>query len=94
VKLQDIELFEAVGNYAQLHFDAHRPLLLRSLQQLEQRLDPALFFRASRQYLVNLMRVERFETGVRGELVAHLRSGKVVPFSRRQSVLFRKGASL
>jgi two-component system LytT family response regulator len=94
VRLQDIEVFEAVGNYAQLRFGTHRPMLLRSLQQLEQRLDPASFFRASRRHLINLAFVERFETGVRGELVAHLRGGHAVPFSRRQSVVFRRRTSL
>ncbi len=94
VRLQDVALFEAVGNYAQLHFGTHRPLLLRSLQQLEKRLDPEMFFRASRRHLVNLAFVERFETGVRGELVAHLRGGLEVPFSRRQSLEFKRRASL
>ena len=94
VRLRDIEVFEAAGNYAQLHFGPHRPLLLRSLQQLEERLDPEMFFRASRQHLVNLSFVERFETGVRGELIAHLRGGRAVPFSRRQSTLFRQRSSL
>lgn len=94
VRLDDVELFEAVGNYAQLHFAGHRPLLLRSLQQLERRLDPARFVRASRRHLVNLGFVERFDTGARGELIAVLRGGRTVPFSRRQSVLFRRRSTL
>jgi len=94
VRLGDVELFEAVGNYAQLHFRGHKPLLLRSLQHLESRLDPDHFYRASRQYIVNLAFVERFETGVRGELVAHLKNGRSVAFSRRRSTDFRRRASL
>lgn len=90
VRLDEVELFEAAGNYAQLHFAGRRPLLLRSLQQLERRLDPARFVRASRRHLVNLGFVERFDTGARGELIAVLRGGRTVPFSRRQSVLFRR----
>jgi two-component system LytT family response regulator len=94
VRLEEVAWFEAAGNYVQVHFGEHRPLLLRSLDQLERRLDPALFFRASRSAIVNLGQVERFETGVRGELIARLKDGRPVPFSRRQSVAFRKRSSL
>jgi two-component system LytT family response regulator len=61
---------------------------------LESRLDPELFFRASRTALVNLEHVERFDTGVRGELVAQLRSGGVVAFSRRRTTEFRRRREL
>jgi two-component system LytT family response regulator len=90
VRLRDVEWIEAAGNYVQLHFAGHRPLLLHSLAALERRLDPDRFFRASRAALVNLDHVERFDTGIRGELVARLRGGAAVPFSRRQSVEFKR----
>ena len=92
IRLQDVALFEAVGNYVQVHANGRKPLLLRSLSEMERRLDPKLFARASRTHIVNLNFVERFETGVRGELAAHLRGGLVVTFSRRQSVVFRRRA--
>ena len=94
VRLQDVAVFEAVGNYVQVHANGRKPLLLRSLSEMERRLDPSRFARASRSHIVNLDFVERFETGVRGELNAHLRGGLVVPFSRRQSVAFRRRAEL
>jgi two-component system, LytTR family, response regulator len=94
VRLRDVEVFEACGNYVQVHFGAQRPLLLRSLQQLEERLDPAVFFRASRTHLLNLAHVDRLDTGERGELVALLKSGRTVAFSRRQSLAFRRERSL
>lgn len=87
-------VIEAAGNYVQLHFGDRRPLLFHALGALERRLDPDHFFRASRGMIVNLDHVERFETGVRLELIAHLRGGKVVPFSRRQSVEFRRKRGL
>ena len=94
VRLQDVTMLEAVGNYVQVHASGRKPLLLRSLSDVERRLDPQRFARASRSHIINLDFVERFETGVRGELVAHLRGGFVVPFSRRQSVAFRRRAEL
>lgn len=94
VTLTDVSVIEAAGNYVQLHFGARRPLLLHTLAALERRLDPERFFRASRSLIVNLDHVVRFETGVRLELVAHLRDGRTVPFSRRQSLEFRRRRGL
>src|SRR5262249_54235031 len=98
VTLADVSVIEAAGNYVQLHFAVRpgdrRPLLLHSLSALERRLDPDHFFRASRRVIVNLDHIERFETGVRLELIAHLRGGQTVPFSRRQSVEFRRTRGL
>jgi len=102
VTLADVSVIEAAGNYVQLHFGnppgdgagARRPLLLHSLSALERRLDPDHFFRASRRVIVNLDHVERFATGVRLELIAHLRGGRTVEFSRRQSVEFRRKRGL
>lgn len=90
VALKDVAVIEAAGNYVQLHFGAEKPLLLHSLGAMEARLDPDHFFRASRSAIVNLGLIEKFETGPRLELIAHFRDGRVVPFSRRQSTVFRK----
>lgn len=94
VCLRDVSVIEAAGNYVQLRFGDQRPLLLHALGALERRLDPDRFFRASRGAIVNLGFVERFTTGTRLELVAHLKDGRTVPFSRRQSQAFRRRASL
>jgi two-component system LytT family response regulator len=94
VTLTDVSLIEAAGNYVQLHFGARRPLLLHTLAALERRLDPERFFRASRSLIVNLDHVTRFDTGIRLELIAHLRDGRTVPFSRRQSQEFRRRRGL
>ena len=94
VALRDVSVIEAAGNYVQLHFGKHRPLLLHALGALERRLDPEHFFRASRSMIVNLDHVERFDTGVRLELIAHLRDGTSVTCSRRQSVELRRKREL
>jgi len=40
VKLAEIRLFESVGNYARVFFGPNKPLILKSLNSLEERLDP------------------------------------------------------
>ena len=90
VELADVKLFESEGNYARLHLDGKQPLLLRSLNYLEEKLDPERFVRANRQQLVNLRWVERIEPGPAGNLVLTLKDGREVEMSRRQSLKFRR----
>lgn len=94
VKLSEIALFESEGNYTRLHFGKDKPLVLRSLNQLEERLDPTLFFRASRQHIINLKAVTGLEPGVGDNLVATLSLGLKVELSRRQSLRLRELLSL
>jgi two-component system LytT family response regulator len=93
VELRDVPVFESEGNYARLHLPGKQPLLARSLNYLEEHLDPEDFFRASRQHLVNLRWVEAVELGPGGRLVLRLRGGREVEMSRRQSQKFRERMS-
>jgi two-component system LytT family response regulator len=90
----DIVMLEAEGNYTRVIFGANRPLVPRSLQSLEARLEPHTFFRASRSHIVNLRMVEQVETAVDGSYVVVLRGGRRVPVSRRQSRKLRETLSL
>jgi two-component system LytT family response regulator len=94
VRLPDIFLLESEGNYTRLHFGAERPLIRRSLNALEQQLDPAMFFRASRKQILNLTWIEKTAITVSGGLVATLRGGQTVEMSRRQSDRLREILSL
>jgi len=89
VTMGEIALFEAEGNYARVQFGPNRPLIRTSLNALEARVDPALFFRASRRHLINLRFVEQIEPGVDDRFVVRLRGGHAVAVSRRQSRTLR-----
>jgi len=77
-----------------VHFSGHRPLIRRSLNALEAQLDPAIFFRANRQEIVNLRWIDRVDLAVSGGLVATLKDGRTVEMSRRQSGRLREILSL
>jgi len=94
VQVSDISLFESEGNYTRLYFGADRPLILRSLQSLEERLNPELFFRASRQHIINLSHITNIDKEVGGNYVAKLANGRTVELSRRQSARLRELLSL
>ncbi len=94
VRLPDIFLLESEGNYTRLHFGNDRPLIRRSLNALEQQLDPAIFFRAGRRHIINLKWIEKVDIAVAGGLVVTLRGGRTVEMSRRQSDRLRGILSL
>ena len=94
VKLMDIRLFESVGNYAKVYFGANKPLILKSLNSLEERLDEKIFFRANRKHIVNLRLIEKVEPYFNGGLLLELKGGEKIEVSRRQTVKFKEMMSL
>ena len=94
VKLTDIRLFESVGNYAKVFFGTNKPLILKSLNALEERLDEKMFFRANRKHIVNLRMIEKIEPYFNGGLLLELKGGEKIEVSRRQTVKFKEMMSL
>ncbi|HET9389234.1 MAG TPA: response regulator [Steroidobacteraceae bacterium] len=94
VPLREVQLLTSEGNCVRLSWGKIKPLLSRSLSAIEQRLDPAQFFRANRRQIINLKFIEGIEAGVNGRLHAQLRDGPEVEISRRQARLFRALTSI
>ncbi|NDE09432.1 MAG: response regulator [Chitinophagia bacterium] len=94
VKLSEVRLFESVGNYAKVYFAGNKPLILKSLNALEERLDEKTFFRANRKHIVNLRMIEKIEPYFNGGLLLDLQGGEKVEVSRRQAVKFKEMMSL
>ena len=94
VKLSDIRLFESVGNYAKVYFGTNKPLILKSLNALEERLDEKTFFRANRKHIVNLRMIDKVESYFNGGLLLDLKGGEKIEVSRRQTVKFKEMMSL
>jgi len=90
VKLADVRMFEAAGNYTRLYFEREQPLIHRSLSYLEDRLDPDQFFRASRQHILNLDWVDDVTPWSKGKLKVTLEDGTEIELSRRRSRVFRE----
>lgn len=90
VAMEQIVLFESEGNYTRVYFDNNRPLLLRSLNQLEAKLDPERFMRVSRRQIVNLKFVVDIAPGPAGVMVMTLKDEIKVPMSRRRAAEFKQ----
>jgi two-component system, LytTR family, response regulator len=94
VRLSDIRLFESEGNYVRVYFENFRPLILRSLNSLETRLNEKQFFRASRKHMINMSYIASVETWFNGGLNVKLKDGKEIEISRRQAVKLKDMMSL
>jgi two-component system LytT family response regulator len=94
VKLGEIRLFESVGNYAKVFFAGNKPLILKSLNALEERLDDRMFFRANRKHIINLRWIDKIEPYFNGGLIVELKGGEKIEVSRRQTVKFKEMMSL
>jgi two-component system LytT family response regulator len=94
VKLEEIALLESEGNYVRVYFKDFKPLILRSLNNLEKRLDNRKFFRANRKFIINLDWVKDIESWFNGGLLVTLQNGKQVEISRRQSSRLKEMMSL
>ena len=94
VEVKTIRLLESEGNYTRVHFDTAQPQLFRSLNAMEERLDPKYFFRANRRQIINLAWIEKIEPWFSGGLLVHLKGDAKVELSRRQAQDFREQMSL
>lgn len=94
VKLEHVRLFESEGNYVRIYFDDNKPLILRTLNYLDERLDDKVFFRANRKHIVNLKWINSIEPWLNGGLLVKLKDGQKVEVSRRQAIKFKDMLSL
>lgn len=88
--VDEIELIESTAGGTKVRWGASSGIVNRTLKQLEERLDPALFFRCSREAILNVRAISKTHLDKSGLLGAKLKGGREVVFSRRQGALFRK----
>lgn len=94
VALTEISRIVVDGNYSRVWFRDEHALLPRSLAALEARLDPAQFFRANRNTLVNLRHVRSIELSIGDGYLLTLKDGSTVEVSRRQARELRERLAL
>jgi LytTr DNA-binding domain-containing protein len=94
VRVSDISILEACGNYTRVYFSNATALIRRPLRECECKLDPSTFFRTRRDCVVNLSRVKQMRMLDAKRFLFVLLDGKEVPMSRKQSLIFRKTKAL
>jgi two-component system, LytTR family, response regulator len=82
LRTTDVEWIEAADYYAKIHIAGKSHLLRETMNELEARLDPDVFFRVHRSAIVNLEKVKEIQPYTRGEHVVIMHSGAKVRLSR------------
>ncbi|GAB3048915.1 LytTR family DNA-binding domain-containing protein [Stenotrophomonas tumulicola] len=90
VATADIEYAQAASNYVNLRVRGHDYPLRITMAALEQRLDPDVFLRSHRSWLVNRTCLRSIEPLEGGEALLHMADGGRVPCSRRQLPVLRQ----
>ena len=88
IDVDTIDWIEAADYYALIHAGGESHLLRETMNELEQRLDPAKFFRAHRSAIVNLERVREIHPHFRGDRTLVLADGAQVRLSRTRRRAF------
>ncbi|RZA08013.1 MAG: response regulator transcription factor, partial [Moraxellaceae bacterium] len=85
IRLSDLRLITVEGNYVRLYFLNTKTMLARSMNYIEEKLDPHVFFRANRQQIINMDFVVSIEPWLNEGLLIKLTDGTEVEVSRRQA---------
>jgi two-component system LytT family response regulator len=75
IYVEDVDWIRAAENYAELHVAQSSHLLHVPMNTLEKSLDPQIFVRIHRSFIVNLRRVKEIQPASHGEYMLMLQSG-------------------
>lgn len=89
IQLTNVNYFESIGNYTKVNIDGKKPLILKSLSALEERLNPYDFFRSNRKHIINIHKIDKVENWFNGGLMFEMTNGEKIEVSRRQAVRFK-----
>ncbi len=83
VNIHEIILFESEGNYTKVFFEDNKPLIYKSLNMIEERIDTTQFFRANRSQIINLNAIKSIKSVMGTSLKIILNNDMVISVSRR-----------
>lgn len=86
VPLESIRYFESCKNHVRIFFSNENAFVRKSLNSVEERLPKKYFFRANRQYVVNLHEVAKIEESINDGYEITMSDGKTLEISRRNAV--------
>lgn len=94
VCLNDIDYFESCANHTRVVWNRGQALINKSLGKIEERLPNEAFFRASRQYIVNITAINTIVPWFNGGFQLQLKSTVEIEVSRRHALRFKETFSL
>jgi two-component system LytT family response regulator len=82
VRVEDVDWFEAEGNYVRLHVGKVSHLIRSTLRGMEEQLNPTAFIRIHRSTIVNVNRIREIQPWFGGDYIALLHDGRQLRVSR------------
>lgn len=94
IKVSDILYIESCKNYVQLFFKGQKAFVKKSLNQVEERLPKDVFFRASRQFVVNFQCIANITENLADGYDLTMSDGTMIEVSRRNAAKLKQFLSL
>ncbi|HJR52143.1 MAG TPA: response regulator [Gemmatimonadota bacterium] len=82
LKVDEVDRFEAAGDYVEVHVGRRRHLLDDTMKSLEERLDPRRFVRIHRSHIIRVDRIRELHPFFHGDYVVVLEGGAELRLSR------------
>ena len=73
-----------------MFFDTHKPFIKKALSTVEARLPKSRFFRANRQYIVNLNEIRSIDESIGDGYDLTMSDGHSIEVSRRNAIELKK----
>jgi two-component system LytT family response regulator len=89
IPTEEIHYLEAADDYVKIHTREGSYLKNKTMSHFEQTLDPQLFVRTHRSYMVNITQITRIDPYEKENHIAILKSGSRVPVSKAGYVKLR-----
>lgn len=81
IREEEVMYFKADGSYSMVHMIHNNLLVSKSIKQMEPSLNPEVFFRVHRSFIVNTQHVKRY---LREDYSLIMDNGDIVPVSHRK----------
>lgn len=94
IEVGSLRYLESCKNYTRLFFEGQKAFVKKSLNQLEQRLPARAFFRANRQYIINLDAIATIAESINEGYEVTMDDGQVIDISRRNATRLKELLSL
>jgi len=90
IETEEIDYIETAGNYLKIYFNGKSQLIRESLTNLISQLDPELFYRIHRTTLVNVKKVQEFQSYYHGDYIVIMKNGAKLSMSRNYKDILNK----
>ena len=94
IPLADIRYIESLENYARFYFNTNSAMLKKSLNAIEEKLDPTVFFRINRSQIININFIKEIHPHFNNRLKIGFETGETSEVSSRQSARFKNWNSI